>query len=59
MPLDQSPEPAPPVTPVIAPPLPPHPPGYVRTGYFFALAGAILFSTKAVAIKLVPELIIG
>jgi drug/metabolite transporter (DMT)-like permease len=52
MPLDQSPEAAPPVTPATAPPPPPHPPGYVRMGYVFALAGAILFSTKAVAIKL-------
>jgi drug/metabolite transporter (DMT)-like permease len=52
MPLDQSPEPTPPVTPATAPPPPPHPPGYVRMGYVFALVGALLFSTKAVAIKL-------
>jgi drug/metabolite transporter (DMT)-like permease len=52
MPLDQSPEPD---VPIIAPP--PQAPaapssGYVEIGYVFALVGALLFSTKAIVIKL-------
>jgi drug/metabolite transporter (DMT)-like permease len=51
MPLDQSPEPQPPA--VQAPPPPAGPSlGYVRMGYLFALVGALLFSTKAIIIKL-------
>lgn len=51
MPLDQSPKPERPAVPV-PPPVRPHPPGYVEMGYVFALVGALLFSTKAIVIKL-------
>ena len=52
MPLDNSPEPDAPVIapPAAAPAVPP--PGYVEMGYVFALVGALLFSTKAIVIKL-------
>ncbi|HET7715249.1 MAG TPA: DMT family transporter [Bauldia sp.] len=51
MPFDQPPIPE---RPVEAPPPPAssHPPGYVEMGYVFALVGALLFSIKAIAIKL-------
>ena len=55
MPLDQSPDTPGPIVPpdVAAPPAgKPHPPGYVEMGYVFALVGALLFSIKAIAIKL-------
>ncbi len=53
MPLDQTPEPHPPAVkpPPAAPPTPPSP-AYVQIGYLFALVGALLFSTKAIIIKL-------
>ncbi len=56
MPLDQSPDPEhraavqPAASQAAAPP-----PGYVRVGYAFALVGALLFSAKAIAIKLAYE----
>jgi len=52
MPLHPPPEPDAPIV-VPAPPAPePIPPGYVEMGYVFALVGALLFSTKAIVIKL-------
>lgn len=51
MPLDETPTPEPPVRTVPAP-AKPHPPGYLELGYVFALVGALLFSTKAIVIKL-------
>ena len=51
-----SPQQAPATAPAETPPLPlapsAHPAGYVETGYVFAAVGALLFSTKAVVIKL-------
>ena len=55
MPLDQSPDAPGPIVPqdvAAPPPVKPHPPGYVEMGYVFALVGALLFSIKAIAIKL-------
>ncbi|MBN9022252.1 MAG: EamA family transporter [Rhizobiales bacterium] len=54
MPLDQTPNPPQPSTAATAPAPPPPGPsqGYVRMGYLFALVGALLFSTKAIVIKL-------
>lgn len=53
MPLDKSPEPERPVAKPAAAPVA-HVPsaGYIRLGYIFALVGALLFSTKAIIIKL-------
>jgi hypothetical protein len=52
MALDQPPEPHPPV-PVKEPPALTAPTAaYVRMGYVFAIVGALLFSTKAIVIKL-------
>lgn len=42
-------------TPPAAPAVEAPSPGYVQIGYLFAAAGALLFSTKAIAIKLVYE----
>lgn len=52
MPFDQSPEPRPAVQAPLPPPVTPPSAAYVRMGYVFALVGALLFSTKAIVIKL-------
>ena len=53
MPLDQSPEPERSAVKSAAPPEAVAPsPAYIRLGYVFALVGALLFSTKAIIIKL-------
>ncbi len=52
MALDQSPEPRAVIKGAATPPPAPPTAGYVRVGYIFALVGALLFSTKAIVIKL-------
>jgi len=52
MPLDQSPVSDRPADAAAPPPAAGPSPAYVRVGYVFALVGALLFSTKAIVIKL-------
>lgn len=52
MPLDQSPDSNRAAAAAVPPPPPAPSVAYVRVGYIFALVGALLFSTKAIVIKL-------